>query len=57
VVDGNPLTEEEEVGDGALSGVVASGTSSKVLLHLQRETVVRFIGSDGDGGGWGGARR
>jgi hypothetical protein len=56
VVDGNPLTEEEEVGDGALSGVVAS-TSSKVLLHLQRETVVRFIGSDGDGGGWGGARR
>jgi hypothetical protein len=56
VVDGNPLTEEEAVGDGALPGVVAGGSSSKVLLHLQRKTAVRFIGSDSDGVGWGGAR-
>jgi hypothetical protein len=57
VVDGNPLAKEEAVGDGALHGVVAGGSSSKVLLHLQWKTAVRFIGSDGDRVGWGGARR
>jgi hypothetical protein len=57
VVDGNSLMEEEAVRDGALPGVVAGGSSSEVLLHLQRKTVVRFIGSDGNGVRWGGARR
>jgi hypothetical protein len=56
VVDGNPLIEEEAVRDGALLGVVAGGSSSKVLLHLQWKTAVRFIGSNGDGVGWGGAQ-
>jgi hypothetical protein len=32
-------------------GDVVNGSSSKVLLHLQRKTAVRFISSDGDGGG------
>jgi hypothetical protein len=50
-VDSGLLAEEESVGDGALPSDVASGSSSKVLLHLQRKTV-RFIGLDGDGGGW-----
>jgi hypothetical protein len=44
VVDGNPLAEEEAIRDGALPSVMISGSSSKVLLHLQWETVVRFIG-------------
>jgi hypothetical protein len=57
VVDGKPLMEEEAVGDGTLPSIVAGGSSSKVLLHLQRKTAVRFIGSDGDRVGWGGARR
>jgi hypothetical protein len=35
VVNGNPLAEEEGAGDGALPGVVAGGSSTKVLLHLQ----------------------
>jgi hypothetical protein len=55
-VDGIPFVKEEAVGDGALLGVVADNSSSKVLLHLQQKTVVRFIGSDGDRDGWGGAR-
>jgi hypothetical protein len=50
-VDGGQLMEEEVVGDGALPGDVVNGSSSKVLLHLQRKTAVRFISSDGDGGG------
>jgi hypothetical protein len=54
VVDGNPLTREEAVGDGALPGIMAGGSSSKVLPHLQQKTTVRFIGSNGDGVGWGG---
>jgi hypothetical protein len=48
VVNGNLLTEEEVVKDGALPGVVAGGLSSKVLLHLQRKTTVQFISSDGE---------
>jgi hypothetical protein len=52
VVDGGRLTEEEAVGDGALPDDVAGGSSLKVLLHHQRKTVVRFIGSDIDGGRW-----
>jgi hypothetical protein len=54
VVDSSPLTKEEATGGGVLSGVVASGLSSKVLLHLQRNTEVRFLCSDGDrvGRGW-----
>jgi hypothetical protein len=55
VVSGNPLVEEEAVGEGALPGVVADGSSLKVLLHLQQKTEVRSVGSDGDGVGWGGA--
>jgi hypothetical protein len=57
VVDSNPLTEEEAIKDEALPGVTASGSSLKVLVHLQRKTTVRVIGSDGDGVGWGGTRR
>jgi hypothetical protein len=57
VVDDNPHMEEEAIRDGALPRVVAGGSSSKVLLHLQRKTVLRFIGSDEDGVGWGGTRR
>jgi hypothetical protein len=57
LVDGKPLMEEEAVGDGTLPSIMAGGSSSKVLLHLQRKTEVRFIGSDGDRVGWGGARR
>jgi hypothetical protein len=56
VVDGNPLAKEEAAGDGALPGVVAGGSSSNVLLHFQWKTVVRSVGSDDDGVGWGGAR-
>jgi hypothetical protein len=56
VVNGNPPVEEEAVRAGALPGVMATGSSSKVLLHLQRKTVVRFIGSDGDEVGCGGTR-
>jgi hypothetical protein len=54
VVDGSPLTKEEATGGGVLSGVVAGGLSSKVLLHLQRNTEVRFLCLDGDrvGRGW-----
>jgi hypothetical protein len=48
VVDGNLLVEEEAVKDGALPGVVAGGSSSKVLLHLQRETAVGSTGLDDD---------
>jgi hypothetical protein len=55
VVDGNLLMEEEAVGEGALPGVMASGSSSKVLLDLQRKTEVRSVGSDGDDIGWCGA--
>jgi hypothetical protein len=40
VVDGHPLMEEEAVRDGALPGIVAGGSSSKVLPHLQWKTVV-----------------
>jgi hypothetical protein len=57
VVDGNPLVEEEEVRGQALPSVMAGGSGLKVLLHLQRKTAVRCIGLDGDGVGWGGARR
>jgi hypothetical protein len=57
VVDGIPLTEEEVVGDGALPSIVAGGSSSKLLLHLQQKTAVRSFDSDGDRVGWGGARR
>jgi hypothetical protein len=57
VVDGIPLTEEEVVGDGALPSIVAGGSSSKLLLHLQQKTTVQSFDSDGDGVGWGGARR
>jgi hypothetical protein len=56
VVDGNPLAKEDAAGDGALPGVVAGGSSSNVLLHFQWKTVVRSVGSDDDGVGWGGAR-
>jgi hypothetical protein len=45
VVDGNPLAEEEAVRDGALLDVMAGGSSSKVLLHLQQKTVVWWQGS------------
>jgi hypothetical protein len=51
VVDGKPLVEEEAVRDGALPGIMAGGSSSKVFLHLQRKTAVRFIGSFGEGVG------
>jgi hypothetical protein len=57
VVDSNPVMEEEADEDGALPGVVAGGLSLEVLLHLQWKTAVRFLGSDGDGVGWGGTRR
>jgi hypothetical protein len=57
VVDGNPLMEEEATGGGVLLGAMAGGSSSKVLLHLQRKTAVRFLGSDGDGVGWVDARQ
>jgi hypothetical protein len=57
VVNSNPLAEEEVVREGALPGVVAGGSSSKVLLHLQRKMEVRLVGLDGDGVGWGGARQ
>jgi hypothetical protein len=49
VVNGSPLTEEEAAGGGVLPGIVAGGSSSKVLLHLQRKTVTELDG--------GGARR
>jgi hypothetical protein len=51
VVDGSPLEKEEAVVGGVLPGVMAGGSRSKVLLHLQREMAVRFLGSDGDGVG------
>jgi hypothetical protein len=51
MVDGGQLTEEEAVRDGALTSDVADGSSSKVLLHLQRKAAVWFIGSDSDRGG------
>jgi hypothetical protein len=57
VVDGNPLAEEEVVGGGVLPGVVAGGSSSKLLLHLQWKTTVRFLDSDDDVVGRGGAQR
>jgi hypothetical protein len=57
VVDGNPLMEEEATGGGVLLGAMAGGSSLKVLLHLQRKMAVRFLGSDGDGVGWVGARQ
>jgi hypothetical protein len=57
VVDGNPLAEEEAAKGAVLLGAVAGGLSSKVLLHLQWKMAVRFLGSDGDIVGWGGARR
>jgi hypothetical protein len=57
VVDGNPLAEEEADEGGVLLGVVAGGSSSKVLLHLQWKTAVRFLRSDGDGVGRGGAQQ
>jgi hypothetical protein len=41
------MTTEEIV----LVGIVVVGSSSKVLLHLQRKTVVQSIHLDGDGGG------
>jgi hypothetical protein len=53
VVVGDPLVDEEVVRDGALPGDVAGGSGSKVLLHLQRKTVVWLIGLDGDGVGSG----
>jgi hypothetical protein len=56
VVDGNPLEEEEAVGEGALLSIVLGGSSSKVLLHLQQKTAMWSVGSDGDGVGWGGVR-
>jgi hypothetical protein len=55
VVSSHLLVEEEAVGEGALPSVVASGSSLKVMLHLQQKTEVRSVGSDGDGIGWGGA--
>jgi hypothetical protein len=57
MVDGSPLTEEATDGGGVLPGVMAGDSSSKVLLHLEWKTVVRFLGSDDDGVGRGGARR
>jgi hypothetical protein len=57
VVDGNPLAEEEADEGGVLLSVVAGGSSSKVLLHLQWKTAVRFLRSDGDGVGQGGAQQ
>jgi hypothetical protein len=51
VVNDGRLKEEEAVRDGALPGDVAAGSSSKVLLHLKRKTVVQFIGLNGNGGG------
>jgi hypothetical protein len=51
VVDGNRLEKEEVARGGVLLGIMAGSSSSKVLLHLQRKMVVRFLGSDGDGGG------
>jgi hypothetical protein len=57
MADGNPFMEEEVARGGVLLDVVASGLSSKVLLHHQRKTAVRFLVSDGDGVGRGGAER
>jgi hypothetical protein len=57
VVDDSLHVEEEAVRGGVLPGIVASGSSSKVLLHLQWKTAVRFLGSDGVGIGQGSARR
>jgi hypothetical protein len=57
VVDDSLLTEGEAARGGVLPGVVAGGSSSKVLLHLQWKTAVRFLGLDGHGVGWGGTRR
>jgi hypothetical protein len=57
MADGNPLVEEEVARGGVLLDVVASGLSSKVLLHHQRKTAVRFLVSDDDGVGRGGAER
>jgi hypothetical protein len=57
VDDSDLLTEEEADEDGAQPSDVASSSSSKVLLHLQRKTAMQFIGSDNDRVGWGGARR
>jgi hypothetical protein len=51
VVDGDRLMEEEAVRDGALPSDVAGGSSSKVLLYLQQEMAMRFIGSDSNRGG------
>jgi hypothetical protein len=51
VLDDGQLTEEEAIKDGALPGDVVGCSSSKVLLHLQRKMAVRFISSDGNGGG------
>jgi hypothetical protein len=48
VVDGNPLTKEEASRGGVLPGLVVGCSSSKVLLHLQRMTAMRSLGSDDD---------
>jgi hypothetical protein len=53
MADGNPLVEDKAARGAVLLSIMAGASSSKVLLHLQRKTAVRFLGSDGDGVGRG----
>jgi hypothetical protein len=50
-VDGELPWRKTTVGKRTLTDGVAVSLTSKVLLHLQGETAVRFTGLDGDGRG------